>query len=164
MSDRERPDATVPSVQATQSMCPGKVCEGCSTICLVAEGRTMGQSDEAWNDVGEQLKTLGAMFKEHYQAYEGEDLTEAVSEDEVKDALRTLGESVKAAFGTIGDAFADPEIRDEARQTAGSFLDALGTTFSELGTDISKRLESDDTPSQSQPDEAVHPSGSEFDE
>jgi hypothetical protein len=124
----------------------------------------MGQSDEAWNDVGEQLKTLGAMFKDHYQAYEGEDLTEVVSDDEVKDALRTLGETVKAAFGTIGDAFADPEIRDEARQTAGSFFDALGVTFSELGSDISKRPEIDDSPSQPFPDDAASPSGSEFDE
>lgn len=124
----------------------------------------MGQSDEAWNDVGEQLKTLGTMFKSHYQAYEGEDITEAVSDDEVKDALRTLGESVKAAFGTIGDAFADPEIREEARQTAGSFFDALGVTFSELGDDISTRRESNDPSIQPFQGGIASPDVSELDE
>jgi hypothetical protein len=124
---------------------------GCGSIESIAEGNTMGQSDEAWNDVGEQLKTLGTMFKDHYQAYEGEDLTEVVSEDEVKDALRTLGESVRAAFGSIGDAFADPDVRVEARQTAGSFFDALGATFSELGTDISKPVATDEAPSHQDP-------------
>jgi len=108
----------------------------------------MGQSEEAWNEVGEQFKSLGSMLKVHYQAYEGEDITEVVSDDEVKDALHTLGESVKAAFASIGDAFADAEIRDEARQTAGSFFDALGATFSDLGNDISKRGESQGPPIQ----------------
>ena len=124
----------------------------------------MGQSDEAWNDVGEQLKTLGLMFKSHYQEYEGEDFTEVVSDAEVKDALRTLGESVKAAFATVGDAFADPEIRDEARQTAGSFFDALGATFSEFGTDISKGKETDALPSQPPSEEVNSPDTSELDD
>lgn len=103
----------------------------------------MDQSDRAWNNVGEQLMTLGMMVKSHYQAYEGEDFTEVVSDAEVKDAIRTLGESVKAAFSTVGDAVADAEIRDEARQTAGSFFNALGVTFSELGADISSGPEPD---------------------
>jgi hypothetical protein len=128
------------------------------------KGTQMGQSDEAWNDVGEQLKSLGVMFKSHYQAYEGEDITEVVSDDEVKDALRTLGESAKAAFGTIGDAFADAEIREEARQTAGSFFDALGATFSELGDDISTRRESNDTSVQPSPENATYEDVSELDE
>jgi len=115
----------------------------------------MGQSDEAWNDVGEQLKKLGFMFKSHYQEYEGEDFTEVVSDAEVKDALRTLGESVKAAFATVGDAFADPEIRDEAKQTAGSFFDALGATFSDLGHDISASAGSENAPSEPPPEESA---------
>jgi hypothetical protein len=115
----------------------------------------MGQSEEAWNEVGEQFKSLGSMLKVHYQTYEGEDITEVVSDDEVKDALHTLGESVKAAFASIGDAFADAEIRDEARQTAGSFFDALGATFSEIGYDISKQGKSEDLPIQPPPEETA---------
>jgi hypothetical protein len=112
----------------------------------------MGQSDDAWNDVGEQLKTLGSMFKSHYQSHEGEIRVDAVSDDEVKEALLTLGDSVKTAFVSIGDAIADQEIRTEARQTAGSFFDALGATFSELGADISKQRDQD-SPNQPPSDE-----------
>jgi len=113
----------------------------------------MGQSDEAWNDVGEQLRTLGSMFKDHYQSHEGEIRVDVVSDDEVKDALRTLGDSVKTAFASIGDAIADQELRTEARQTAGSFFDALGATFSELGADITRQRdqESPDPPHSDEP-------------
>ena len=117
----------------------------------------MGQSEEAWNEVGEQFKSLGSMLKVHYQTYEGEDITEVVSDDEVKDALHTLGENVKAALASIGDAFADAEIRDEARQTAGTFFDALGATFSDLGHDISKQAESEDSSSESPREEPTTP-------
>jgi hypothetical protein len=103
----------------------------------------MGQPDDAWSDVGEQFKTLGSMFKDHYQSHEGEIRVDVVSDDEVKEALRTLGDSVKTAFASIGDALADQEIRTEARQTAGSFFDALGATFAELGADIAKQRDQD---------------------
>ena len=117
----------------------------------------MGQSEEAWNEVGEQFKNLGSMLKVHYQTYEDEDITEVVSDDEVKDALHTLGENVKAALASIGDAFADAEIRDEARQTAGTFFDALGATFSDLGHDISTRAGSEDSSSESPREESTTP-------
>jgi hypothetical protein len=99
----------------------------------------MSQPDEAWNDVGEQFKRLGSTLKRRYQTSDGRgnsDGLEAPSEDEVKDALRTLSESIKHAFVTVGDAMNDAEIREETRQTAGSFFDALGATFAKLGEDI----------------------------
>ena len=120
----------------------------------------MGQSDDAWSDVGEQLKTLGSMFKSHYQNHEGEIRVEVVSDDKVKEALRTLGESVKTAFASVGDAFADQEIRTEARQTAGSFFDAVGATFTELGEDISKQRDQG-SPDQPHSDERSPKDGSE---
>ena len=124
----------------------------------------MGQSEKAWNEVGEQIKSLGSMLKVHYHTYEGDDITEVVSDDEVKDALHTLGESVKAAFASIGDAFADAEIRDEARETAGSFFDALGATFSDLGHDISEGGTSEDLPSGAPPGETTSPDASGVEE
>jgi predicted HAD superfamily phosphohydrolase len=124
----------------------------------------MSQSEEAWNDVGEQFRKLGSMFKHHYEAQEHDEGTEVVSEGEVRDAVRTLGESIRTAYVTVGDAIKDPEVQEEARQTAGSLFDALGATFSELGDDISKwreRGESLDPPS---PTEAAPPDASEEEE
>jgi uncharacterized protein with GYD domain len=112
----------------------------------------MGQSEEAWNEVGEHFKSLGSIFKVHYLAQGEGDPMELVADDEVKEALRTLGVSLKAVFATVGDTIADPEIRDETRQTASSFLDALGATFSDLGQDISKRGDSQDRSGHSPPE------------
>lgn len=98
----------------------------------------MSQSDESWNDVGERFKKLGSLFKQHYEAQDAEGASEGVSEDEVKEAVATLGESIKTAFATVGDAVKDPEVQDEAKQTAKSFVDALGATFTELGDEFKK--------------------------
>ncbi len=124
----------------------------------------MSQSDEAWSEVVEQVKKLGSMFAHHYQAQEGQTGAEVVSNDEVKDALLTIGESMKAAFGTVGDAIKDPDVQDEARQTAASFFDALGVTFSELGDDISNLRQVGDSANPESPEEADGPDTSEYQE
>ncbi|MFV2000490.1 MAG: hypothetical protein ACC654_09030 [Acidimicrobiia bacterium] len=124
----------------------------------------MGQSDEAWNDVVEQVKKLGSLFKYHYQAQEGKGRTEVASKDEVKDALLTLGESINAAFATVGDAIKDPEVQEEARHTAGAFFAALGTTFSKLGDDISVRRAREASPSAPSPEDTARPDASEEEE
>ena len=104
----------------------------------------MSQSDESWNDVGERFKKLGSMFKQHYEAQDAEGTAEAVSDEEVKEAVATLGESIKTAFATVGDAVKDPEVQDEAKQTAKSFFDAIGATFTELGDEFKKWRSKDD--------------------
>jgi hypothetical protein len=124
----------------------------------------MSQSDETWNDVGEQFKKLGSMLKYHYRAQEGEEGGEVASEDEVKDAVRAVGESIKAAFATVGEVVRDPEVRDEARETVASFFDALGVTFSELADDISRRRETGDSLDPPLPDEAARVDASEEEE
>ena len=112
----------------------------------------MGQSDETWNEVGDGFKKLGSLFKSHYETQDSEESTETVSDEEVKDALRTIGDGLKTAFATIGDAVKDPEVQDEAKQTAKSFFDAIGATFAELGDEITawreKNKEDDAPPSE----------------
>lgn len=98
----------------------------------------MRQSDEAWRDVGDQFKQLGSMFKRNYDMHENPTGPRTPSDDEVKEALRTLGEGVRQAFSTVGDAFNDPEIKDESKQAIGLFFDALSATFSDLGADFSR--------------------------
>ena len=104
----------------------------------------MSQTDEAWTDVGEQLKKLGSALKQHYEAQESDETAEPVSQDDVKQAIRTLGNSIKASLGAVGDAATDPDLHDVARQTVGSFFEAIGVTFSEVGSEISKRQEEEE--------------------
>lgn len=115
----------------------------------------MSQSDETWNEVGEGFKKLGSMFKQHYESQAGKEDSEAVSDEEVKDAIRTIGENLKTAFATVGDAAKDPEVQSEAKQTAKSFFDALGATFADLGDEISKWREKGK--SEEQPSTAEEP-------
>jgi len=105
----------------------------------------MSESDVAWDNVAEQFKKLGSVFRHHYETREGAEGAEAVSEDEVKEAVRTLGESMKTAFGAVSDAVTDPDLQVEVRQTVGLFFEALGATLSELGTEISERREGGDS-------------------
>ncbi|MCL1595185.1 MAG: hypothetical protein M3132_12620 [Actinomycetia bacterium] len=123
----------------------------------------MSQSDEAWNDVGDQFKKLGSTFKQFYQVHESSEGVDPPSEDDVRDALRTLGDSVRQAFATVGDAFNDPEIKEETRYTAGLFFDALGATFSGLGDDISNRGEdAQEPPSSEQAQRSTDPEGQDL--
>jgi hypothetical protein len=125
---------------------------------LARERNVMSRSDEAWTEVGDQFKKLGSTFKRLYETGDVDQQAEPPSDDEVKDALRTLGESVSHAFATVGGAFNDPEVKEESRQAAGLFFDALGATFSGLGDDISSRSETEQRPSppaaSSQPEES----------
>ena len=120
----------------------------------------MGHSDETWNDVGEQFRKLGTILKHHYQTQEPPDVVGAASDDEVKEAVRVLGETVKAVIATVGDAVADPGVRDEARETAAVFFGALGATFADLADDISTRNEGKSPGDVPPPDDDVVADGS----
>ncbi len=102
----------------------------------------MGHTDEAWNEVGEQFKSLGLSLKRLYESAGEPKAEDPPSDEEMKDAFKTIGDGITHAFSAVGDAVGDPEIRAETRQTAASFFDALGTTFSEVGEDIVSRSDS----------------------
>jgi hypothetical protein len=97
------------------------------------ERSVMSQSDQAWEDVGEQFKKLGAMFREHYEAQRTE------TEEEVTEAVRGFSENMRSALGAVIETVTDSDVHEEARDTAGSFLEALGATFSQLGADLKRR-------------------------
>jgi hypothetical protein len=103
----------------------------------------MSRSEEAWEDVGEQFKKLGAMFRHHYES-RGEEGAEAASEEEVTEALHTARDNIKTAFGAAMDTVVDPDVHEESRQTAAAVFEALGATFSELGTDLRRRQSEED--------------------
>jgi hypothetical protein len=124
----------------------------------------MSQSDETWNEVGEGFKKLGSLFRDHYRAQTGEGEEPTVSDEEVKEAISTLGDSIKTAFATVGDAFRDPEVQEEAKDTARSFFDALGATFADIGDEISKLRDKPEEPptrSEAAPAEPTDPPADE---
>ena len=93
----------------------------------------MSRPEEAWEDVGEQFKKLGAMFRDHLEQSKEEREGSAADVDE---AVRGFRDNLQTAFSAMIDTASDPDVHDEARRTAGSFFEALGTTFSQLGSDL----------------------------
>jgi gas vesicle protein len=93
--------------------------------------KIMAKMDDAWKDVAEQLGALGSLFEENAEK-QGTD-------EELEDAVSKFKQSLQKAAGTAGDTVKDPELKERARKSAESVLDAIGTTFSEVGEEISKR-------------------------
>ena len=101
----------------------------------------MSRTEDAWEDVGDQFKKLGSLFRGHFEAQETGEPDEILSDSEVGEAVRSFGESVQTALGAVVDTVTDPAVHEEARHTAGSILEALGETFAGLGEDLRDRDE-----------------------
>ena len=101
----------------------------------------MGDTNQAWQEVGERFTALGRKFKQHYEdrgaegvGGEAVDTTEEPSD--VKKALDTIGDGLERVFGSVGDSLQDDEVKAQARSAFSSLLDALGETFSDLGDEV----------------------------
>jgi hypothetical protein len=87
--------------------------------------------------VSERFSTLGKRFKEHYQQPNiGE--PPQPPDDELKQALRTLGDALDRAFSAVGSALRDPEVRDRAKEAANALVSAFGNTFADVGDELGK--------------------------
>jgi hypothetical protein len=102
----------------------------------------MKTSDD-WRKVGDQFAVIGERFKEHYEKTESSDPEEDASVDEVRSALRTLGDALDHVFTAVGEAFRDPALRTEAKEAAGSIATALGATFNELSEEVRRLIGSE---------------------
>lgn len=103
----------------------------------------MGDTDQAWQEVGEKFTALGRKFKQHYEDRgEGTEPTEgevtAGAPADVKKAMDNVGDSLERVFGSIGDALQDEDVKNQTRSAFSSLVDALGATFSELGQEVRK--------------------------
>lgn len=58
------------------------------------------------------------------------------SEEEVKEALGVLAGAWDQVAGAVSVALKDPEVRERLKTALGSFATAVGTTISELGSEI----------------------------
>lgn len=87
---------------------------------------------DAWTSVGDQMKDLGGAFRERYDAGGDDD----PATDEVKDALRTVGEGLDRLFTAIGRTVRDPDVQAKAKQTGASVIDAIGTTLGTIADEV----------------------------
>lgn len=98
----------------------------------------MGLPEDAWGEVARHLRTLGSgLMARADEAGEDEGCSDPVpSDDELKDAVRVVGERASTAFGSLVDRIREPEFRAEAEETASALLRAVGASLNELGSQI----------------------------
>ena len=106
----------------------------------------MGDVESAWKEVGEKFTELGYKFRDHYRKLEADraEGEEATEEDE--QAFRKVADELDTAFSSVGNAFRDAEVKDDAKTAANSLLAAFGATFQEIGDAFQRaigRTESD---------------------
>ena len=108
----------------------------------------MAESKAAWDQVGEDFRTLGRQVKQHYdqRPRPGTEVQEgggqaapAGDRRRVDEALDKLRDSLDQAFSALGDAVRDPEVGAQTKKAATSLSDALTATFSEASERFRKK-------------------------
>ena len=96
----------------------------------------MTEASGKWDEVAESFSELGRSLKGRFDA------NAAFGPDErekLNDALHQLTDALDAGFTTIGDAFRDPELRDEMRHAGSSIADAIAATLHDVSAAIQRR-------------------------
>ena len=123
----------------------------------------MAESKAAWDQVGQEFRTLGRQVKQHYEESRSEkpeaplrgSLVDKEGPEEtaepraegpppadrrkVDEALQKLTESLDQAFSALGDAVRDPQVGEQTKKAASSLSDALNATFAEASERFRKR-------------------------
>lgn len=108
------------------------------------------EQPDPWAEAGRRWASISDKLKEHYRGLAGD---EGPGEDEIKSALDTLGDAARTVADSVGSAMKDPEVREQVKDAAASFVTALGQTFSQLGDELRRAREHPDTAPQSDPAE-----------
>ena len=93
------------------------------------------QTGDPWKHVGERWAGIRDELRSKYRDVAGED---GPSEDQVREALNTLGGAAQRLVESVGDAARDPEMRGKLKEVAASLVTALGRTFEDLGDELKR--------------------------
>lgn len=83
---------------------------------------------EAWRGFADELAGMVEELRSRYRDAGGE-----ASDASFDRASSTMRSSLDDASRRLRETVRDPAVRGEAGDVGGSFLDALGTTFTEVG-------------------------------
>ncbi len=103
---------------------------------------------DTWSNIGDRLR-------DRYQDVVGD---QGPSENEVREAFKTLGTAAQAVFDSIGSAMKDPEVRSQVKDAVAGFASAMGQTFNDLGEEI-RRVTNEDGTAPTPDRSPEHPTG-----
>lgn len=111
---------------------------------------TEHEQTDPWEEAGKRWASISDKLKEHYRGLAGED---GPGEAEIKSAFDTLGEAARTVADSVGSAMRDPDVREQVKEAAASFVTALGQTFSQLGDELRRAREHPASPPPPEPSE-----------
>lgn len=114
----------------------------------------MSDVESAWKEVGEKFTELGYKFRDHYRKLEAERADAGQAEEESEQAFKKVADELDTAFSSVGNAFRDAEVKDDAKAAANSLLSAFGATFQEIGDAVQRAIGRTQPDSKSETGEA----------
>ena len=116
-----------------------------------AEAESEPEADP-WDKMAEQVSSLGRKLKDTYQRSVGD---EGPDQDEIRAALRTLGNAWEKVAQAVGAAARDEAVRANMKSAATGFFEAVGAAFSELGSELRRSNTSDEAVQQTRPGDGI---------
>jgi hypothetical protein len=89
--------------------------------------------DDPWNAFHDEFGGLGERLKDTYRRVAADG---GPTEEEIKEAFATLLEAWDQVAGSVSTALEDPEMRDRLKNAASSLASAVGSTLSQLGSEL----------------------------
>ena len=105
---------------------------------------------EDWEDVGSKLTGLGLKLKMHFEQAAKEGRT--VDEDKVKESLHKVGDAIEQTFSALGAASRDEAVIQDVKDAGRATIEALDSTFSDLGDRFRSAVKPADGPVASDAD------------
>jgi hypothetical protein len=107
----------------------------------VEQHETDPTTDDPWATAGDRWAGIGDGLRRRYRDMVGDD---GPSEDDVREALQTLGNAARSLADSIGVAMRDPDVRRQVKDAAASLVAALGTTFDELAVELRRTFQEEE--------------------
>jgi len=101
----------------------------------------MSEIQDSWKDVADKAEALGLKLKLHLEQEQDEDQPERTAGD-TKAMVDELGRKINDAFESFGNAAKDPAVHEDVKDVGRLFRDAVVTTFTAVGDEVSSRTSS----------------------
>ena len=101
----------------------------------------MAEIQDSWKEVAGKAESLGLKLKLHLEQEQADHAEGETNDDEsdTKALVDDLTKKVSDAFDSIGNAAKDPAVHDDVKDMGRLFKDALVSTFSAVGAEVSNR-------------------------
>jgi len=100
---------------------------------------TADSPTDPWDSATAEFSGIGRRLKETYRKVADD---RGPSEDEIKQAFSTLAGAWDQVAESVTTALKDPALREQLKDAVGSFASAVGSTVTDLGSELRRGTDS----------------------